>query len=295
MASLRTVLLVDAALVAFAANSLLCRAALSTGRTDPAAFTAIRIGSGAVALAAIARAAGVRLSAGRRGTAARALALFAYAALFAWAYVRVPAGVGALVLFGCVQLTLVAAAARAGQRPRGRAAAGIALAMLGLAALTLPGLGEGRSAAPDAAGVALMAGAGVAWGLYTWFGRGGGSPLATTANAFVVALAPAALALGAAAALGAVRADARGAWCAVTSGAVTSAGGYALWYAALPALDAGRAAVVQTAVPVLAAAAGVAFLGETAGLRLVLAGVCVLAGIVLVATAPRGGVTSNAR
>src|SRR5205814_1481328 len=108
------------ALVAFAGNSLLCRAALLSGRTGPASFTAIRLGAGALALLALSRTSGAaRFGRTRSGTAARAAALFAYAALFAWAYVRIPAGVGALVLFGCVQLTMVAAALRAGAGPRG--------------------------------------------------------------------------------------------------------------------------------------------------------------------------------
>jgi drug/metabolite transporter (DMT)-like permease len=279
-ASLRTWALVGASLVAFAANSLLCRAALAGDRTDPATFTLIRIGSGAVALFALTRGGGGRLSAARSGVVARAVSLFAYAALFSWAYARISAGVGALVLFGCVQLTMVAAAVRAGAGPRGLQAAGIALAFAGLVVLTLPG-----ASAPDPLGTALMAGSGVAWGVYTWLGRRAGTPLATTATSFLCAAPLALLAAAGAALLGRVHADGGGVAAAVASGAVTSGLGYAVWYAVLPSIDTARAAVVQTAVPVLAALAGVLFLGESVGVRWIVSSLAILGGIVLVARA----------
>ncbi len=276
MSALRTTVLVGTALVAFAGNSILCRAALATGHADPATFTAVRLVAGAVVLAALVRVRGGSLGVARAGTGYRALALFAYASLFSWAYVRIPAGVGALVLFGFVQLTMIAAAVRAGAGPRGVQWAGIGLALAGLAALALRGV-----TAPDPLGVGMMAGAGVAWGVYTLRGRRLSAPLSTTATSFLGAVPLAVVTLGVVAGLGGLRSDATGLACALASGGLASGLGYAVWYAVLPSIDTTRAAAVQLAVPVLAAAAGVVVLGEALTARLVGASAAVLLGIAL--------------
>lgn len=259
----------------FAANSLLCRAALGAGRIDAASFTALRIVAGAAALAAIVR--------GGRGRAVRAggswgsaLALFAYALAFSIAYLRIPAGVGALVLFGAVQATMIGWGLLCGERPTRREWLGLALAVGGLCVLSVRGLD-----APDPEGVALMAAAGAAWGVYSLRGRRAGSPLATTAGNFARSVP---LALGACV-LWFLRADLhlspRGALLAVTSGAVTSGICYSLWYAALPGLSATRAAIAQLSVPLLAALGGVAFLGEAVTPRLVVSGGAILGGVAI--------------
>jgi drug/metabolite transporter (DMT)-like permease len=277
----RLVLLVVTTLVAFAANSLLCRAALSSPGTAPEAFTLVRLASGAVALGLLVRLRGGPRPAPEPGRIARGVSLWAYAALFSWAYVRIPAGVGALVLFGCVQATMVGWALSRGEGPRGVQWIGIALALGGLVALARPG-GD----APDAVGLLLMAGAGVAWGVYSLLGRSSAAPVATTADAFLAATPLALVAAGIALWGRGPEIDGRGALLAAASGALASAGGYALWYAALPRLGATRAAVVQLAVPLLAAGGGVVLLGEIATLRLALSGAAILGGVAL-AIAPR--------
>jgi drug/metabolite transporter (DMT)-like permease len=287
MTPLRTAVLVASALAAFAGNSILCRAALAGGHADPAAFTFFRVACGAAMLVVITRARGkVALPISSRGTALRALSLVAYAGLFSWAYVRVPAGVGALVLFAFVQLTMILGALRMGAGPRGAQWAGLALALGGLASLTLPG-----TSAPDPIGLCLMAASGVAWGLYSLLGGRTATPLATTAAAFVAAVPLAAAVAVVALALGRFACDAHGLLLAAVSGAVTSGLGYAIWYAVLPTLGATRAAVVQLAVPVLAALAGVILLAEAPSLRLALASAAVLSGIALatLSRSPAGG------
>ena len=270
------------ALLAFAANSLLCRAALGAGAIDAASFTAVRLCSGAVALAAL-----VALRTRRRSPSAGswtlALALFAYAAPFSFAYLRLPTGLGALVLFGAVQTTMIGAELVRGRRPSRREGLGLMLALAGLAALTLPG-----TSAPDPLGFALMVLAGAAWGAYSLRGRGTSvrgtvDPLATTAGnfarslVFALLLAPLVVATP-------LHATGEGIALAVTSGALASGVGYALWYAALPALGATRAAIVQLLVPVLAATAGVLVLGETVSPRLVACGLTILGGVALALT-----------
>lgn len=265
--------LVALALLAFAGNSLLARFALRDGGMDPASFTALRIASGAVVLWLLAR--WRRAAATGRGRAVSALALFAYAALFSLAYLRLDAGAGALLLFGAVQATMIGHGLWRGERLSARQWLGLVLALAGLAGLLAPGL-----TAPPLGASLLMLGAGVAWGAYSLLGRGGGDPLKVTAGNFLLAVPLAAVFLGVA--WPGLRMDTVGIACALASGALASGVGYALWYAALPALRASAAATLQLCVPVLVAIAGVLLLGEPLGRRLLLASAAILGGVALV-------------
>jgi drug/metabolite transporter (DMT)-like permease len=272
------------ALLAFAANSVLARLALGADRIDPATFTAIRLASGAIVLWLLLQRR--RLADGNRSAGTRssvwigAVLLFLYAAPFSFAYVSLPTGTGALVLFGAVQLTMIGSGILAGERPGAREWTGLLLALGGLVYLNLPGLG-----APEPAGVALMALAGVAWGFYSLRGRTGGPPLKRTAESFIFAM-PFAIVLAAATMSGA-HVSAGGAAAAIASGALASGGGYAVWYAVLPSLSATRAGTIQLAVPVVAALAGVILLGEQVTVRLALSAVAILGGVGLAITGRR--------
>jgi drug/metabolite transporter (DMT)-like permease len=261
------------AIIAFASNSLLCRVALKQTSMDAATFTFIRILSGAVCLWVIVQ---VKGRTGRKaGNWPSALALFAYAALFSFAYLRLTAGTGALLLFGAVQATMIFWGLRNGERLRLPQIAGLILALAGLVTLVFPGL-----SAPPLGAASLMLGAGVAWGIYSLRGKGGQDPLRATAGNFVRAV-PMAILLSLVM-LGSLRYDAAGFGHAVASGAIASGLGYAIWYTALPALKATAAATVQLCVPILAAAGGILFLGESVTLRFVIAAAAVLGGILLV-------------
>jgi drug/metabolite transporter (DMT)-like permease len=202
--------------------------------------------------------------------------LFAYAIAFSFAYLSLAAGTGALILFGAVQATMIVAGIAAGERPRARQWLGLVLALAGLAYLVSPGL-----AAPAPLGALLMGAAGVAWGLYSISGRRVVDPIAATASNFIRAL-PFALVLSLA--TGPARLSPRGFVLAAVSGAIASGLGYVIWYAALPRLTSTQAAVVQLAVPPLAALAAVAFLGEALTLRLVLCSGLILGGIAIAVT-----------
>ncbi len=267
---------------AFAGNSLLCRAALRDTTIDAASFTLLRLLSGALFLAWLVYRRGVVAAAQRphKGDAISALALWAYAAAFSFAYLGLTAATGALILFGTVQLLMTGTALWRGERLAPRQAAGMLLAMAGLVYLLLPGV-----AAPSWRSGALMVLAGVAWGVYSLRGRASTDPLAVTAGNFKLAVLPA-LALSGLA-LPHFAWDGSGATYAVASGALASGAGYAIWYSVLPHLRATQAATVQLCVPVLAALGGVALLGESLSLRLVVAAMVVLGGVALVSL-PKG-------
>jgi drug/metabolite transporter (DMT)-like permease len=259
-------------MLAFAGNSLLCREALAAGEVDAGTFTAVRLASGAAVLAL--------LAAGRQplraGSWLSAAALFAYAAPFSYAYLELGAGAGALILFGVVQATMIGWGIARGDRPRPLVWLGLLLALGGLVYLTLPG-----ARAPDPAAAALMALAGVAWGIYSLRGRGAADPLATTAGNFVRSLPLAAALIAIVLATHVSHASPRGHLLAATSGALASGLGYSIWYAALRGLTATRAAIIQLVVPVLAAAGGIALLGEPFTMRLAIAATAIVGGIAL--------------
>jgi drug/metabolite transporter (DMT)-like permease len=267
------------ALFAFASNSVLTRLALGSHRVDAPTFTAVRLAAGAVVLALLVRGrAGTWRWATLRGRDTKGpLALFAYAAPFSFAYLRIGAAVGALVLFGTVQLSMIAYGLLQGERPTARAWVGLLMAAGGLAALTLP-----SAHSPDLLGVALMIIAGMAWAAYTLIGRATSDPLAANARSFLWST-PLALAL--IAVPHASLASSRGIALAVISGAVTSGLGYAVWYRALPRLSVMVAAVAQLCVPIIAAVAAAALLGEHLSTRLMISGAAVLSGVGLVLSA----------
>ena len=265
------------ALVAFAANSVLARLALRSGAIDAASYTSIRLVAGATALALLVMARGRRPA--ERGNWRGAFWLTLYALPFSFAYLALTTGTGALILFGAVQLTMIGIGIARGERPAEREWLGLALAVAGLVALVGPGV-----TAPPAWAAGLMATAGVAWGAYSLRGRGAAEPLLETAGNFIrsVALASPALVLT----REGIHATWDGVLLAAASGALASGCGYAIWYAALPALTATRAAVAQLAVPVIAALAGIGLLGEPLTVRLLLSGGAILGGVALAVTTP---------
>lgn len=273
----RSMTLTALAMAAFAANSLLCRFALTQTGIDAASFTTVRLLAGALVLWLIVR---LRRGGSRRaGSWRSACALFVYAAGFSFAYVSLSAATGALLLFAAVQATMVGYGIWRGERLRPRQWSGLLLAGVGLVGLFLPGL-----TAPPLAGAALMLAAGGAWGIYSLRGAGAGDPVAVTAGNFIRAV-PISLILSMIMMQG-MSVDTVGCLYAVASGALASGVGYALWYAALPALTATGAATVQLSVPVLAALGGVVLLAEPLTLRLLLASVAILGGIALVLRTP---------
>jgi drug/metabolite transporter (DMT)-like permease len=260
-------------MLAFAANSLLCRRALGGDLIDAASFTSLRILSGALMLAVITAPRWRRRRPSLDWKAAAALS--AYMVFFSFAYLTLNAGTGALLLFGAVQLTMFAAGLHRGERFTPLAWAGLLLAFAGLIYLVLPGL-----TAPDPVGTLLMLVAGVSWGLYSLLGASVQQPLMATTGNFLLSI-PVALGLGLAF-IDAAAVTAPGLLLAVASGALASGVGYAIWYAALAGLPSAHAATVQLSVPVIAALGGVLLLAEPASLRLVVASVLTLGGIWLV-------------
>lgn len=274
--SAQTAALTAAAMVAFAANSLLCRMALGAGLIDWASFTSIRVVAGAITLSLILffqR----RPRAGTNADWRSAAMLFTYMVFFSSAYLSLSAGTGALILFGAVQLTMFTTALWQGERFEPLSWAGLALAVGGLVYLVSPGL-----SAPDPFGAGLMAVAGVAWGVYSLLGRKAGDPLEATTRAFVYCVPPVLILVAVHTYASAAWATTGGVALAVASGAIASGCGYVIWYAALRGLSATSAAVVQLSAPVIAAFAGVILLSEDVTFRLILASVGTLGGVTIV-------------
>ena len=273
MSNFKTVTLTLLAMIAFAGNSLLCRLALKETAIDAASFTTVRMLAASLALGLLI---GFRPSVYRSsGNWPSALALFAYAAGFSFAYIHLSAGTGALLLFGAVQATMIGVGIYKGERLVGWRLMGFVLALGGLVVLLLPGL-----SAPPLLSALSMLGAGIAWGIYSLRGQGVGSPVATTAGNFLRTLP-----LTACLSLLMFRqmsVDNAGLVYAALSGALTSGIGYAIWYQVLPSLRSTTAATVQLSVPVLAAVGGILLLGEPMGWRLLVASFAILVGILLV-------------
>lgn len=270
-------------MLAFAGNSLLCRAALKQSNIDAASFTAIRLLSGALMLWLVVRwkfrsQTNAPTMPQARGSWPSAIALFVYAAGFSFAYVSMSAATGALLLFGAVQATMIGFGLYKGERLRSLQLAGFLIAIIGLAVLMLPGL-----AAPSLLGSLSMLSAGIAWGVYSLRGKRAGDPTRVTAGNFLRTVPLACVALVLVYAITRkLSADSAGVTYAILSGAITSGLGYAIWYEVLPALKATVASTVQLSVPVIAALGGILFLGEAITFSMVAASAAILGGIALV-------------
>ena len=269
----RAAALTSLAMIAFAGNSLLCRLALSTTNIDAASFTSLRLISGALILWVLTQ--GKKTTNNGTGSWWSALALFAYAAAFSFAYISLPAATGALLLFGSVQATMIGFGLWRGERLQRLQLAGLALALLGLTGLLLPGV-----SAPPLAGSVLMLAAGIAWSVYSLRGKGAGDPVKVSTGNFLRAV-PLTLIVSLLM-FDQISIDKPGFLYAMCSGALASGIGYAIWYAALPSLKATHAATVQLSVPVIAALGGVVFLDEHISLRLILTSIAILGGIAMV-------------
>lgn len=268
---MRLVLLIAVTMVAFAANSILTRLAVDGGHIDPSGFAIMRVLSGAVVLSMLVTVRGGGLPLFRRERLSGAISLTVYMIGFSLAYLTLDAGLGALVMFGVVQITMFAHAAFTGVAPNMRQMVGALAAFAGLLVALWPGAGAGA----DLPGAALMICAGVGWASYTIAGRQSSDPLAATSANFVLCLPLMVILLvGTGLNFGIV-----GIALGVLCGGLTSGLGYALWYTVLPRISGPTAAVVQLSVPVLALIAGVVFLGETLGPAILFATVFVVGGI----------------
>lgn len=285
--ALTTLLLCAVALTGFAANSLLARGALGAQAIDAASYTLVRLASGAAMLVLLVALAGesTRPAAGvvppRRWAGwMGALALATYAAAFSYAYLRIGAALGALVLFPTVKLALLGEGHVRGERPRAREWVGASLGLAGLVVLTAPGLDR-----PDLFGVALMVLAGLAWAAYTVAGQRVVDPLVATRDNFFLASVAATPLIVPAFLWG--QTTATGTVLAAASGAITSALSYAIWYRVVPRLTGMQLGLAQLSVPVLAGLGAAMVLGEAITGRLLVAAALIATGVIVAVI--RGG------
>jgi len=271
----KIVIFTGLALIAFAANSVLCRLALGERAIDASSFTIIRLLSGAVVLMVILSVNRNRQGSSAKGSWHAGLMLFLYAVSFSFAYITLNTGTGALILFGSVQITMIMFSLISGTKLHAVEWTGVVIAFTGFVYLVFPAL-----ATPSAAGFLLMTIAGIAWGVYTIMGRGSKDPLVDTAYNFFRTVPFVVILL--IVTMKSSNYSSEGILLAVLSGGVTSGIGYTIWYTALGGLSALQAAVLQLLVPVIAAFGGVMFLSEDITLRLTIAAVLILGGVLLV-------------
>jgi len=272
---LKLISLTCLALLAFAGNSILCRVALESGAMDPASFTLIRLGAGALLLYVLIAVNGPTSTELTHGSWRAALMLFLYAVAFSYAYISLDTGTGALILFASVQLTMIAINALQGNTLSLLEKLGVLFAFSGLLVLLLPG-----SSTPSFFGFALMVLAGMSWGFYSVWGKSSSQPLVDTAGNFLKTL-PMCGVLGLVLWSG-FSVSAQGVYLALAAGALTSGVGYAIWYAVLPQLSITKAAVSQLSVPIIAAIGGLIFSAEHLSAQLLLAAVLTLGGVLMV-------------
>ena len=284
----KTILLTSLALLAFAGNSVLNRMALNSDAgqiIDAASFTSIRLISGVlfllliIALSAIKNSTSTKTGAQglhlNKGSWLSAFYLFVYALAFSYAYITLETGPGALILFGIVQVTMIVSHCLKGRKLHYLEWLGLSIAFIGLAILLLPG-----ASAPSIIGFMLMTLSGIAWGLYTLAGKGSSTPLIDTTNNFIRTLPFVAILL--ILTYKNAHVTTQGMLLAVTSGAITSGLGYAIWYSALKGLNVTQAAVIQLTVPIIAAIGGVLFSNEIISLQLIISSILVLGGVLIV-------------
>ncbi len=275
---MKTVFWISLTLVFFASNSVLCRLALATHSIDASTFTVIRLFSGAVVLNLLNYVLSGKKTA-FTGKGVSGIFLLLYALLFSLAYVRLTAATGALILFGCVQITMIGWTIAKGSGPTKNEWLGILLAVAGLVYLLAPGLKR-----PDPLGALLMAVSGVGWGAYSILGKGSKNPVSNTAgNFFLSALFS--LPLLGFIYLGHHFSPAGFAFAAL-SGAVSSGIGYSIWYTILPTIKSTQAAIVQLLVPAIAALLGALLLHEAIPARLILAGGVIASGVLVAVFKP---------
>lgn len=272
---LKTSLLSGLALVAFAANSVLCRLALESERIDASSFTVIRLLSGAFVLFLILSTKSHEKDERSKGSWLASFMLFVYAISFSYAYLSIDTGTGALILFGSVQMTMIFVSLLSGRRLHVSEWMGVFIAFAGFVYLILPSI-----TAPSMIGFILMALSGIAWGLYTLMGRGSKNPLMDTAYNFLRTLPF--VSLLALMTLHNATFTNEGVVFALISGGITSGIGYTIWYIALRGLNAIQASVLQLSVPVIAAIGGVMFVSESMTYRLIISTCIVLCGILTV-------------
>ena len=272
---IKTFILTSMALIAFAANSVLCRLALGSGAIDASSFTVVRLLSGSIVLLVIIGVTRKSSTQSAKGSWAASFMLFLYAVTFSYAYISLDTGTGALILFASVQITMILLSLISGTRLHFIEWIGVTVAFAGFVYLILPGV-----TTPSIMGFLLMTIAGIAWGIYTLKGRGSNAPLVDTAYNFF-RTTPLVLIL-VISTISKANYSFEGILLAVISGGITSGIGYTIWYIALGGLSSTQAAVLQLSVPVIAAFGGVIFVAETITFRLAISATFVLGGILMV-------------
>ena len=269
----RFIILVFISLLFLSANSILCRMAISTQNIDAFSFTFLRIFSGTILLLIIYFYKNKTLNFDMKKNWLSSFMLFLYAICFSYSYVNMFAGIGTLILFAVVQLSMILIAIFYKESFSINKILGIIVAFAGLVYLLYPK--EDFSISFFHAFLMIISG--IAWAIYTVIGKSSTNALLNTTDNFFKASIF--VVLFTIFFIDSLKLDFYTSILAISSGAITSALGYLIWYEILPKMQIITASVLQLIVPVLAIFLSVIILDEVLSFELLISTFVILFGI----------------
>lgn len=263
------------ALLFLATNSILCKMAISTQNIDAFSFTFLRIFSGTVLLLCIYFYKNKNLKLSFKKSWISSFLLFLYAICFSYSYINMFAGIGTLILFAVVQISMILIALFYKEKLTINKILGVIVAFGGLAFLLYPK----EDFSISFFHTFLMVISGIAWAIYSVIGKSSTNALLNTTDNFFKAIIFAIIFM--LFFINEFKFDLYTSFLAILSGSITSGLGYLIWYEVLPKIQITTASVLQLIVPILAIFLSVIILDEKFSLELAISTFIILFGIFL--------------
>ncbi|WP_108559119.1 DMT family transporter [Arcobacter caeni] len=268
-------ILIFIALLFLATNSILCKMAISTQNIDAFSFTFFRILSGAVLLLCIYFFKNKNLKFSFKKNWLSSFMLFLYAICFSYSYINMFAGIGTLILFAVVQISMILIALFYKEKLTLNKLLGVLVAFCGLAYLLYPK----EDFSISLFHTFLMVISGIAWAIYSVIGKSSTNALLNTTDNFFKATIFTIIFM--IFFINEFKFDLYTSFLAVLSGSLTSGLGYLIWYEVLPKIKITTASILQLIVPILAIFLSVIILNEKFSFELGISTFIILFGIFL--------------
>ncbi|WP_198305707.1 DMT family transporter [Arcobacter vandammei] len=266
-------------LIFFASNSILARMAISTQNIDAFTFTFLRTISAMFVLLILFFYKNKNLKISLKTNYLGGFMFFLYAICFSYSYINMFAGVGTLILFAVVQLTMIILALFFNEKLTLNKIIGISIALGGLVYLLYPK--DDFTISYFHTFLMFLSGAG--WAVFSVIGKKSQNATLNATDSFIKATIFTIIF--------AIfyltffennfKIDLATSFMAILSGSITTAFGVFLWYFILPKIEIMTASIVQLIVPILAIILSVIFLGEVLTFELVVSTFIILLGIFL--------------